>query len=228
MQKSSKKNTKAKESRTRRSREKYPYLKKELNTKRRRDYLDNTYYIDGVESVDYSSDDGGIRPLNEEERAWLNKFNSEYYGASFSKNDKNNLHQTKASKKKLDKIKKEIKDLKGQIKTIESKKKKDVDKLTELHDKVKKLGETYEYLYPKKSCTDANNARNRCLVNKGKATGTLKFIPWNAHTQNMEDEGWGNGDDGDRTGLVDMMHDLEAIEDLEIDEVFKRNDKDLE
>lgn len=219
---------KQKESRTRRSREKYPYLKKEFNLKRRRDYLDNTYYVDGVESVDSNSDQGGIRALDDEEKAWLNKFNSEYYGASFSKNDKENLHKTKATPKKLKKIKNNIKEIKKEIKTLESKKKKDVDKLTELYYKVEELGEEYEYLYPRKSCTDANNARNRCLVNKGKATGTLKFIPWNAHTQNMEDEYWSNGDDGNKTELVDLMYDLENMEDLEIDQVFKKVDKDLE
>ena len=52
---------------------KHPYLKHGMNTKSRKDFIEPDY-VDGVVGVD-----GGIaiRPLNEEERDWLNKYYKE-------------------------------------------------------------------------------------------------------------------------------------------------------
>jgi len=57
---------------------KYPYLQKNLNTKRRQDYLDNIFYVDGVKSVDRTQKEDGIRALNADEKEWLNRFNKEF------------------------------------------------------------------------------------------------------------------------------------------------------
>lgn len=76
--------------------EKYPNLKRNLNLKSRRDYTTHHVYINGVKSV--TGDDDGIRPLNDEELKWLNKFEGEYTNASVSQKDKqrlkNQLHNT--------------------------------------------------------------------------------------------------------------------------------------
>lgn len=43
-----------------------------------------------------------------------------------------------------------------------------------------------------KDCTDRNNARNRCILNKKKATNELKFRSWEELDQNTikQLEGW--------------------------------------
>jgi len=40
-------------------------------------------------------------------------------------------------------------------------------------------------VYPQKNCTDANNDRNRCLLNYGKSTNEVKLIPWESLDQNL-------------------------------------------
>lgn len=68
-----------KKPKTKRSKEKYPALKANLNLKTRYEQYDQDY-IDGVK------DDGGntvIRPLSKDEKDWLNRFNEEYINANF-------------------------------------------------------------------------------------------------------------------------------------------------
>lgn len=68
---------------SKRTNAKYPALNKSLNTKFRRHYIEPDY-INGV------YDENGaqvIRPLNEEEIEWLNKFYSEVIVTSFNNDD---------------------------------------------------------------------------------------------------------------------------------------------
>lgn len=67
---------KKKKKQTRRSKSKYPALEPKYNLKSRTDLIE----------VDY------LHKLNEEEKAWLDKFNTEYVTASFSEDDEDNLH----------------------------------------------------------------------------------------------------------------------------------------
>lgn len=69
---------------TKRSRTKYPNLYPELNLKTRLEEISdiNSY----------------IGKLNDEEKAWLNKFVGESINASFSKNNSENLHKRKAQR----------------------------------------------------------------------------------------------------------------------------------
>jgi len=94
---------------TKRSREKYPNLKPELNLKTRFEQL----------SIDY------LDKLNDSEKEWLNKFNGEYVGASFNKDNRKNIQKSKAHRK-----------------------------------------DSY----------DRNNARNRCVLTRAKATGIVDYI----------------------------------------------------
>jgi hypothetical protein len=72
---------KSKKSPNKRSAAKFPALRKDLNLKGRRYYIEPDY-IDGVPGIDSSS---SIRPLTEKEKAWLDKFYEEYIVASFTK-----------------------------------------------------------------------------------------------------------------------------------------------
>lgn len=80
---------------SKRSKTKYPNLKPELNLKTRASLIDYDY----------------LDKLNDEEKKFLDKFTAEFIGASFKKEPKrkkgpgrpkksNNLHETKADKKK--------------------------------------------------------------------------------------------------------------------------------
>lgn len=156
----------------------YPYLKTNLNIKRRQDYLDNIHYVDGVKSVDGKSE--GIRGLNPDEKEWLNKFNKEFYGASFEDDDSLNLHQKTASDEEILATRDYISDLRKR-----AAKEKDSDIAAELYEELEIMLVLLSELHPQKKCTDANNARNRCLLNKGKATNEVKFIPWETVDQNV-------------------------------------------
>lgn len=164
-----------------RDKKEFPYLDKRYNLKSRRDYMDNTYYVDGVKN---KKGEYLMRPLNDEEKEFLNKFNSEYYGASFDVDDSKNLHQFKADKETLDAIRQSIRELKATIKEGE-KTGMDKEKLRALYREAEATREQLTELNPKLKCTDANNQRNSCLVNKGKATNTVRFIPWDSTNQDL-------------------------------------------
>jgi hypothetical protein len=161
---------------TRRSNAKYPNLNKSLNTKLRRDYLDNTYYVDGVKK----KDEYVIRPLNDDEKEWLNKFNGEYYGASFDKDDENNLHKNLAEDTTIYNIRQDI----SKLRKLAAKEQ-DQELAKEYYNELEEQIEYLKEVYPKKKCTDANNERNRCLLNTGKATNEVRFIPWETLDQNV-------------------------------------------
>jgi hypothetical protein len=72
---------KSKKSSSKRSNAQYPALRKDLNLKGRRYYIEPDY-INGVPGIDA---DSAIRPLTEKEKAWLNKFYEESIIASFTK-----------------------------------------------------------------------------------------------------------------------------------------------
>lgn len=73
-----------KKKQTKRSREKYPALKPEVNLKTRYELIDYDY----------------LNKLNDNEKAWLNKFTEEYTNASLdTKNPRKNLHKTKKLRK---------------------------------------------------------------------------------------------------------------------------------
>lgn len=163
---------------TKRDSSKYPNLNKSLNTKLRRDYLDNLYYVDGVKNR--GSDEHVIRPLDDSEKEWLNKFNGEYYGASFDKDDDKNLHSNRADDVTIYNLRQDISKLR-KLAAKES----DVDAARGLYMELEEQLDYLREVYPKKKCQDDNNSRNRCLLNTGKATNQVKFIPWETMDQNL-------------------------------------------
>lgn len=141
-----------------RAKTKYPALDKKLNLKLRQDYIE-TEYVDGV-----FDEDGNqvMRPLTNEERDFLNRFNEEVVNANF-------LHD-----KELRDIHNDLKD----IKRVENPTEEQIAKHDELVEKYVDRANT-ALLYPgdkgQKKLYGENNARNRCLFNRAKASN--KLIP---------------------------------------------------
>jgi hypothetical protein len=81
---------------------------KNINTFHKRKDLLDTPYVNGVKSVDGRKD--GIRPLNQEEKDWLDKFNNEFVNGNFNK-DKTDLHYSliKKNEQKLARAKEALK-----------------------------------------------------------------------------------------------------------------------
>ena len=136
------------------------------------------YYVDGVKNK--KDGEHVIRPLNEEEKEWLNKFNGEYYGASFDKNDDNNLHANRADDVTIYNVREDI----SRLRKLAAKES-DSDIAREYYEELEEQIEYLKEIYPKKKCQDDNNSRNRCLLNTGKATNNVKFIPWETMDQNI-------------------------------------------
>lgn len=175
---------------------KHPYLNKSANTKSRRDVMDNIYYVDGIKN---KKGEEVIRPLTEEEKDWLNKFNAEYYGADFDSDYENNLHQDLASPEVIAELKSKLKEARLLCNKLYHKinygNKKKLVSETELENKYTEalkvkndIEDTLEVLQVKKSCSDANNSRNRDLMTVGKIHNIL--VSWdtlNANTVSPSD-----------------------------------------
>lgn len=162
-----------------RKKTKYPNLNKDCNLKVRREYID-TYYVNGIkgEGGEYA-----LRPLNDNEKAWLDKFYGEHVGASFC--EKNTLHRT-ISTEEAQKLRKNTKEKKLEAAKVQKKINQKITKVNQLLIDIKQLKKDKEVadkalsiaedelsLDQKKQCYDANNARNRCLYNQARKTGKL-------------------------------------------------------
>lgn len=159
-----------------RSTKKYPNLEKKMHTKRRQDYVDSIYYVNGVKD---KAGNELIRALNDDEKEWMDKFVKEYYCASFDPNDENNLHQKKVDDMTIYNIREKLSELRAsQYKT------KCPEELAAIYNEIEELDEYLSEVYPQKKCTDDNNSRNADLLNLGKATNQVKFIPWETLDQN--------------------------------------------
>lgn len=80
----------------RRAKYKYPALKRDLNLKSRRYYIEADY-VDGVRN---ENDELVIRPLTEDEKAWLNKFYEETIVTKFNK-DETDFYKTVEERRAL-------------------------------------------------------------------------------------------------------------------------------
>lgn len=154
---------------TRRERTKNPALQENLNLRLRKDYIE-TDYINGI-----YDDEGNelMRPLNEDEKAWLNQYYEEVVNANLTHDP-----EIRKTKKELDALKKK-----------ENLTEEEEARLDELN--VTLLYLAYEkMLYPDElflsrqerkenrlagnySVYDENNARNADIYNRAKASGML-------------------------------------------------------
>lgn len=142
-----------------RKKAKYPAIKKQYNLKMRQDYMD----IDYVGGVYNEDGELVIRPLNHEEKEFLNKFYEETVNANF-------LHdnELKKIKKKIDEIKSLENPSQEQLEKFDYLMMLFLDKSDEvlLHSSDKEQKKLY----------GENNARNRCLYNRAKASGKLAYL----------------------------------------------------
>ena len=175
----------------RRSRSKYPALDKGLNLKSRKDYIEPEY-IDGVKN---NHGETVIRPLTEDEKAWLNQFYEETVITNFL-HDKQ-LRDLNTVKKRI--IEDEtVQTLKAELKKLKENKtenKKRIRQLSEIIKITKKqneemYAEDLEFieeelkdrredvlLYPDKEdhkrFYNENNSRNMCIYTKAKAMNRM-------------------------------------------------------
>ena len=151
---------------------KYPNLDKSQNTKMRSDYIEPEY-IDGVKD---QSGKEVIRPLNEEEKAWLNKF----YGESVAMSDVqlNPTEEIMGYMKQKSKLKREIAKIRRDEKvktngTIEFKLKK-IDEIEKALDFLREeAGVFHSTCDEQRELYNTNNSRNFCVYNNRKARGML-------------------------------------------------------
>ena len=168
----------SKKKKSKRSELKYSSFDGAHNLKTRFELFDQDY-INGF----YDAETGeSIRPLNNKEKDWLNRFNSEFINADFrskrvSKKIKKE-HPKNANLKKLHKILnqylKEMNDKVGEanvsLKSTANIRRTISKFRVQLKKKIQKEMRFIKDHYKKQS-EDSNNARNRCVLTRAKAQG---------------------------------------------------------
>jgi hypothetical protein len=170
----------SKKKKTRRDKEKYPDLNEKTSLKLRRDYIDNRHYVKGVLHNGVLV----IPELDEKSKKFLNQFNREYYGASFrEKDEKDRIHVSKID---LD----TVADIKDQIRKIKAKRKKifdmsanstteaDREKARFYTEQIENMEDFLNKVYPKRDSEHRNNQRNRCFLNRNKASNEVNLVSW--------------------------------------------------
>lgn len=151
---------------------KYPNLDPSQNTKSRTDYID-TEYINGVTDV---HGEEVIRPLNAEEKAWLNKFYGEYVAVSDRQLNPSDeimeyMKQKSECKKRIAKIRKETKVKENQEIVFL------LSKIEEIEKALDFLRKEADVFHPtceeQRELYNTNNTRNFCVYNNLKARGML-------------------------------------------------------
>jgi hypothetical protein len=148
--------------------EKYPNLNERTTLKLRRDYIDNRYYV---------------KRLDEESKRYLDQFNKEYYGASFSDEESTRVHKSYIDKETVNDIKNQIKVLKEKRNKIFNK---SANKTTEedrkeanlYNEQIQDMEDFLNEMFPKRACEHANNSRNRCFLNRNKASNEVSLVSW--------------------------------------------------
>ena len=156
-----------------RKRGKWDNLRRNKNLKLRRDYI-NTHYIDGMDSITGDKNIEGIRPMTPEEKDYLSNFYGEYVNASFSENPL--METSEENKQKIKELKDEYKRLERKVFKLDPIK--DMQKRNPLALRMVDIKSEIVRLDLKKDSYHRNNARNRCLLNKGKAINTVEFRTW--------------------------------------------------
>ena len=148
--------TKSPKKENRRSKAKYPALQKKFNLKMRQDYIE-TEYVNGV----YDKDGRMLmRPMNNDEKNFLNSFYEEVIGANF-------MHDN------------ELRRLHGEMKILKDRKylsEEENLKLMELQ--IEYFARADDVLLYSDHCDQKklygeNNARNRCVYNRSKSINML-------------------------------------------------------
>ena len=176
-----------KKKKSRRDKKKYPALDVSYNLKSRRDYLDNRHYVNGVKQNGKTV----IPALDEDAKQYLNDFNKEFYNASFdSLYDYDNVHTCKVDKDTIMDIKAQIKEIKALRRRIFNKSPntttdEDREQAMLYNNKIEEMERFLDEVHPRRSSENANNARNRDLLNIAKASNMYDLIAWEELDDNM-------------------------------------------
>jgi len=172
---------------TRRGQVKYPDLETKYSTKRRRDYIDNHHYVNGVEFK------GALvmQPLDDEAKEYLNQFNKEFYGASFdSKWDYDTVHISQVDEDTVRDLNAQIRALKGKRKKIFGKSpntttEEDRELARYFTAQIEEIEEFFNKIHPRRSCEKANYSRNMDFINYAKASNEYALISWEELTDDI-------------------------------------------
>lgn len=175
-----------KKKKNRRSRVEFPHLDVKFNLKSRRDYMDSHYYVNGVKHKGVTV----MSALDRQSKAWLDAFNKEFYNASFNNPwDYDDIHKIKVDKETVDDVKDQIRVLKKERKKIFNKSPNtttDEDRALAnyYNDKIEEMEDFLDEIHPRRSCENANNARNRDLLNMAKASNEIDLVSWDTLLDN--------------------------------------------
>lgn len=121
--------------------------------------------------------------LSESDKKFINQFNKEYYCHSYEESDEFRVNTASIDKDT-------VKDLKSQIRNLKAKRKKIFDKspnqTTEKHreearmytEQIEEIEQFIIQNYPQQLTSDLNNSRNRCFLNRNKASNEIRLVPW--------------------------------------------------
>lgn len=178
--------TKKTKKKSKRDKQEFPDLDPKYTIKRRRDYIDNRYYVNGVKH----NGEKVMRELTKEEKKFLNQFNKEYYGDDFRGNPDKILHKQIVDDDT-------IKDIYDQIRVLKKERKKIYDKspntTTQEHrdlanyytEQIEDMYSFLEKVKPRKICSDGNNTRNADLLNYAKASNVFRVTSWETLTDEI-------------------------------------------
>ena len=130
-------------------------------------------------------------PLDEEAKQFLNDFNKEFYNASFeTPYDYDNIHTCKVDKDTILDIKAQIRDVKALRKRIFNKSpntttNEDRELAAIYNTKIEEMEAFLDEVHPRRSSENANNARNRDLLNIAKASNIYDLVSWEELTDDM-------------------------------------------
>ena len=162
----------------------FPNLDVNYNLKSRRDYLDNRHYVNGVKQ------DGKqvMSALDKDAKKYIDTFNKEYYNASFDDPwEYDGIHKMQVDKETVMDIKSQIKVLKKHRKKIFNKSpntttETDRNLANYYTGQIEEMEEFLDKVHPRRSCDNANNDRNRDLLNMAKASNEFDLVSWDTLT----------------------------------------------
>lgn len=168
--------------------EKFPDLKANTSTKRRREYIDNRHYVNGVKVKGRTV----MSPLPDDAKKFLNQFNKEYYGASFdSRYDYDKVHTCQVDEDTVNDIKNQIKDLKAKWKKICDKSantttEEDRELGRHYKNQIDEMEDFLNTVHPRRGCEQENYRRNQDMINLGRASNLIDIVSWEQVNQDYE------------------------------------------
>jgi hypothetical protein len=177
-----------KKKKSKRDQVEFPDLDEKMTTKRRRDFIDNRHYVNGVKHKNRT-----VMPaLDVESKKFLNQFNKEFYGASFdSKFDYDQVHVCQVDEDTIIDIKTQIKKLKRKRKKIFDKSpntttEEDRDLARHYNEQIEEMEVFLNTVHPRRACEQANYRRNTDFINVVKASNTFDLVSWEQVNQDYE------------------------------------------